>query len=57
MKIIVIVRTRDNAEIIERFIMSYQWADKILVADNESQDDTVSICKRLPKTQVRHFLE
>ncbi len=55
MKVIVTVRTRNEAERIERFVMSYQWADKILVADGGSTDDTVSIAQSLPKTEVRKF--
>lgn len=57
MKIIATVRTRDEEANIEWFCMSYQWADKILVMDGGSIDDTVSIAKRMPKTEVRHFEE
>ena len=55
MKIITVVRTRNEESRIERFIRSYQWADKILVADGGSEDNTVSLCKSLPKTEVRYF--
>ncbi len=57
MKIIVTVRTRNEAERIERFIMSYQWADKILIADGGSEDNTLTLCQGLPKTEVRKFLD
>jgi glycosyltransferase involved in cell wall biosynthesis len=57
MKIFVTVRTRNEADRIERFIMSYQWADKILVADGGSSDDTVPIAKSLPNVEVREFLD
>lgn len=55
MKVIVTARTRNEEKRIERYVMSYQWADKILVADGGSEDDTVSICKGLPNTEVRMF--
>lgn len=55
MKIIATVRTRNEESNIERFCMSYQWADSILVADGGSDDRTVEIASRMPNTQVRGF--
>jgi hypothetical protein len=55
MKIVVIVRTRNEEENIERFCKGYQWADKILVADGDSRDNTVSIAKEFPNVEVRDY--
>jgi len=57
MKILATVRTRNEERNIERFVMSYQWTDGILVADGGSEDNTVQITKHLPKTKLRHFKE
>lgn len=57
MKLIVIVRTRNNIQDIERFVHCYQWADQILVADGGSTDGTFEIAQTLPKVQARQFLE
>ena len=57
MRIVVIVRTRDEEHNIERFIKSYWWADKILVADGGSLDNTVSIACSYSNVAVRHFHE
>ena len=45
MKIVATTRTRNEADNIERFVMSYQWADKILIADGGSIDNTHKILK------------
>ena len=55
MRIIAIVRTRDESRNIERFCMNYQWVDQILVADGGSLDNTIEIAESMPKTQVRKF--
>ena len=55
MRVIVVVRTRDESRNIERFCMNYQWADQILVADGGSLDNTVEIAQSMPKTQVKLF--
>jgi len=55
--IIVIARTRDEEYNIERFCRSYQWADKILIADGGSEDNTVSLAKKFPNVSVRTFTE
>lgn len=55
MKIVVVVRARDEEKNIGRFCRNYQWADKILVADGGSVDDTVEIAKEMPKTEVREY--
>jgi len=55
--IVVTVRTRNEQGNIARFINSYWWADKILVADGGSSDDTVRIASQMDKTSVRLFGE
>ncbi|GAH78398.1 unnamed protein product, partial [marine sediment metagenome] len=45
MKIMATTRTRNEEKNIARFVMSYQWADKVLIADGGSTDDTVKIAK------------
>ena len=50
------MRTRDEETNIERFCRAYQWTDKILIADGGSEDNTISLAKSLPKTEIRHFL-
>lgn len=55
MKIIVIVRSRNEEANIERFCLSYQWADQIFVADGGSTDDTVALAKAIPKVKVKSF--
>jgi len=55
--IIVTVRTRDEQRNIERFCQSYSGADKILVADGGSIDNTVELAKQFPNVEVREFTE
>ena len=56
MKVNVIVRTRDEARNIGNFCSAYQGiADKILVADGGSEDDTLTIARTFPKVHIRHF--
>lgn len=57
MRTITIVRTRNEAKNISRFCQSYQWADKILVADGGSEDNTIEIAKTFPNVEVREFTE
>lgn len=57
MKIVSLVRTLNEEKNIARFCKSYSWADKILVADGGSTDDTVSIAKTFPNVDVRLFDE
>jgi hypothetical protein len=40
---------------IEKFCNAYQFADKILIADGGSSDNTVEIAKSMPKTYVREY--
>lgn len=55
MKIVTIVRTRDEARNIERFCEHYQWVDAVLVADGGSLDDTVSLAQKYKNVKVRNF--
>ena len=57
MKVIATVRTRNEERNVERFCRSYQWTDKILIADGESEDNTVAIAREIPKVEVRTFSE
>jgi glycosyltransferase involved in cell wall biosynthesis len=57
MIIIATTRTRNEAHNIDRFCQCYQWADKVLVADGGSDDDTVTRAKRYKNTSVRIFPE
>jgi len=53
--IVVCVRTRDEAHRIGQFCYSYKDADKILVADGGSKDETVSIAKQFGNVDVRSY--
>lgn len=58
MKIIAIVRTRNEEENIERFCRSYiesGLADQVLVADGGSDDDTVALARNLPNVMVDEY--
>lgn len=55
MKIVTIVRTRDEARNIEKFCESYQWVDQILVADGGSEDDTIQRAEKFPNVRVLNF--
>lgn len=54
-KIVVLVRTRDEAARIGAFCESYRDADLILVADGGSEDDTKLIAKSFPNVIVRDY--
>ena len=55
MKVVVIVRTLNEADNIGKFCLSYVDADKILVSDGGSTDDTVSIAEKFNNVEVLHF--
>lgn len=58
MKIITIVRTRNEEENIERFCSAYinsGLAHMVLVADGGSDDDTVAIAESLPGVRVGEY--
>lgn len=55
MKIIAAVRTMNEEENIARFCRSYLWADKVIVADGGSSDETVKIAKKFPNVSVREY--
>jgi glycosyltransferase involved in cell wall biosynthesis len=55
--IIVCVRTRDEERRIGQFCESYVDADKILVADGGSEDNTIKVAEKFPNVEIRHFTE
>lgn len=55
--VIVTVRTRDAEIFIERFCKSYQWVNKILIADGGSEDRTKEIASQFPNVEIRDFTE
>lgn len=57
MKVITIVRTRNEARNIARFCYAYRWVNHILVADGGSTDNTVSIAKCFLNAKVQSFDE
>ena len=56
MKIVAMVRTRNEENNIERFCRSYDWVDEILVADGGSTDSTVKLACSFSNVRVRSFL-
>ena len=57
MKIVVATRTRNEERNIVRFCLGYRWADKILIADGGSDDETISIASSFCNVEVRCFNE
>jgi len=57
MNIVVCVRTRDEAHRIAKFCEAYKDADKILVADGGSLDNTIEIAQSFSNVEVRNFTE
>lgn len=52
-KIVVVTPVKNEAWILARFLsVTSQFADHIIIADQESNDDSVSICRRYPKVTV-----
>ncbi|MDZ7961407.1 MAG: glycosyltransferase family 2 protein [Aulosira sp. DedQUE10] len=49
-KIVVITPVKNEAWILERFLaVTSQFADHIIIADQNSNDDSITICKKYPK--------
>lgn len=57
MKIVALVRTRNELRNIDRFCKAYAWADAVLVADGGSDDDTIWRAKVYPNVKAKYFLE
>ena len=55
MNIIVVVRTRDEAHRIGKFCEAYKDANKIIVADGGSVDNTVQIAKSYSNVELHHY--
>lgn len=54
-KVVVLVRTRDEAHRIGKFCASYRSASKVLVADGGSIDNTKAIANRFANVIVRDY--
>jgi len=57
MSVIVTARVRDEAHNVDRFCSAYSWADRILLADGGSVDDTKELASRYPNVEIRDFTE
>ena len=57
MKIVVLVRTRNEAKRIGLFCQSYKDAEHIIVSDGGSDDATVAIASAFPNVVLRPFTE
>lgn len=55
MRIYIIARALNEERHITRFLRGYEWADKIMISDGGSSDNTVRIARRHPKVEVRKF--
>jgi len=55
LKIVVIVRTRNEEKRIGKFCEAYKDADHIIVSDGGSEDDTVSIAQSYPNVILSPF--
>jgi hypothetical protein len=55
MKVVATCRTRDEEYNIAKFCNSYRWADKVLIADGGSEDNTKIIASCYPNVEVRDF--
>jgi len=55
MKIITLLRTRNESLNIERFCESYTWVNKILIADGGSEDNTIELARQYKNVEVRKF--
>jgi len=56
-KIVVVARTRNEEKNIARFCRCYSLADKILIADGGSDDDTINKALEFRNVEVRKFNE
>lgn len=56
LKIVACTRTMNESRNIDRFCRSFAWADRILVADGGSVDDTIIKARTYPNVEVRDYL-
>lgn len=57
MRVTALVRTLNEHLNIERFCRSYTWADKIIVADGGSEDDTLELAARFKNVAAFVFTD
>lgn len=57
MKIVVCIRTLNEADMIDKCCQSWVFADRILIADGGSTDDTIERALEYPNVSVRPFTE
>src|SRR5215204_1670560 len=55
LRVAVIMPCWNEAVLLPYFFRNYAWAERILVFDNRSTDDSRAIVKRYPKAEVRDF--
>ena len=54
-KVVVVTPVKNEAWILPRFLsVTSQFADHIVIADQESTDESISICQRYPKVTLIH---
>ena len=57
MKIVVAARCFNNEKHIERFLHGYSFADRIVVSDGGSTDNSIQLLKSNEKVELHHFEE
>jgi len=57
MRVVVTARVRDEAHNVDRFCSTYSWADKILLADGGSVDNTKELASKYKNVEIVDFKE
>jgi glycosyltransferase involved in cell wall biosynthesis len=55
MKTTALVRTLNEERNIEMFCTAYRWAEKIIISDSGSTDNTVKLAKKFKNTEIHYF--